>query len=316
MTEQRFKKLELGAWIGMMGNLALALMKGLVGYFSSSHALIADALHSASDAAATFAVLFRPRTAGRQMDEQTRFEREKTHSIASIIISAIILVLGIETGVSSGKAMYEGVPTTPQSIVLIAIALSIVLKEAMFQIKYRVGTKLSHQTLMNNERERRSDLFSSAAAFIGSGGAILGHYLGNTYMYYLDPIAGIFIAWLILRMGFRLILDSIASTMERVLHQEDAAKLLDTVQRIKGVISVEDLRARELGHYVVVDAKISVDPSMTIQEGHEIAKTVKQTLMKRFIHVSDVFIHVNPYDPGYPYKSGDSGPEDFPTVLH
>jgi len=44
---------------------------------------------------------------------------------------------------------------------------------------------------------------------------------------------------------------------------------------------------------------------------------VKQMLMKRFIHISDVFIHVNPYDPGYPYKNNaDPEHDNYPSLLH
>ncbi|CRF29141.1 ferrous iron efflux protein F [Mycobacterium tuberculosis] len=92
--------------------------------------------------------------------------------------------------------------------------------------------------------------------------------------------------------------------------------MIDTVQRVKGVISIDDLRAREHGHYVVVDIKISVNPRISIQEGYDIAKIVKFTLMKRFIHVSDVFVHVTPYDSGYPYKNHDLQADDMPTLLH
>ena len=89
------------------------------------------------------------------------------------------------------------------------------------------------------------------------------------------------------------------------------------VQRVKGVITVDGLRAREHGQYVIVDVKISVNPRISVSEGHEIAKMAKQHLMKRFSHVSDVLVHVNPYDPGYPYKNNvDPDHDEIPTVLH
>jgi divalent metal cation (Fe/Co/Zn/Cd) transporter len=101
-----------------------------------------------------------------------------------------------------------------------------------------------------------------------------------------------------------------------VLHQEETEELLETALRVKGVIAVNDLRAREHGHYVIVDIKISVNPKITVIEGHDIGKSVKHQLLTKFSHVSDVFVHVNPYDPGYPYKDVDSEHPDFPTLLH
>jgi divalent metal cation (Fe/Co/Zn/Cd) transporter len=63
--------------------------------------------------------------------------------------------------------------------------------------------------------------------------------------------------------------------------------------------------------------RISVNPRITVCEGHEIAKEVKSMLLERFIHISDVFVHVNPYDPGYPYKNNlELEQRDFPMMLH
>lgn len=98
--------------------------------------------------------------------------------------------------------------------------------------------------------------------------------------------------------------------------EESADELLQVVQRVEGVVTVQSLRAREHGHYVVAEIVISVNPRITVLEGQEIAKRVKLLLMHRFLHLSDVAIYVEPYDPGYPYKSNhDPNQEQMPTLL-
>jgi len=293
------------------------LMKGIVGFMAGSKALIADAVHSASDVAGSFAVLIGLRAAKMPPDDDHPYGHGKAESIAAIIVSVLLMIVGVEIGISSAKSIYYGVEQPPAGYALIAIIISMIVKEAMFQYKYRLGKQLGSQALITNAWEHRSDVYSSLAAFVGVGGAMLGAYFGIGYLVYLDPIAGLVVSVMVLKMGYSLVMEAIHNTMDHVLHQEDAEELLKTVQRVKGVIAVDDLRAREHGHYVIVDVKISVNPRITVMEGHDIAKAVKQTLMKRFFHVSDVFIHVNPYDPGYPYKNNaDSEQDDFPTLLH
>ncbi|OXM86819.1 cation diffusion facilitator family transporter [Paenibacillus rigui] len=317
MTEERVQKAETGAWIGIIGNLGLAVLKGGVGYFSGSKALIADALHSASDAAGSFAVLARLRNARLSSDEDRAHGQTKSETLTTIFLSVLLLAIGCEIAIHSAKAIYHGVDAAPKATALLAIAISIVIKEVIFQYKYRLRKQLSSQQVLAYAWERRSDMYASIAAFFGVLGAILGNYSGYTYLYYLDPLAGVFIAVLVLRMGYRLVTQSIHNHMEHLLQEEDARALIQTVQTIKGVIAVDELRAREHGHYVLVDVKISVNPRISIQEGHEIARLAKQALMKRFHHVSDVHIHVNPYDPGYPYKNNvDSDTDHYPTLLH
>lgn len=317
LAEQRFAKAEFAAWMGIIGNIGLALIKGATGLFANSKALIADAAHSASDVVGSVAVLIGFRAAKRPPDEEHPYGHGKAESITAIIISIILILVGIQIGISAVKSLYNGVSEAPKDIALYVIVLSIVVKEVMFQYKYRLGKKLRSQALIANAWEHRSDVYSSAAAFIGVGGAIIGRTFGIPQLYYLDPLAGLFVTLLILRIGYKLIKQSIHKSMDRVLHGEESEELLKSVQCVPGVIAVDELRAREHGHYVIVDVKISVNPRITVTEGHEIGKTVRHTLMKRFIHVSDVFIHVNPYDPGYPYKNNvDSEQEGIPTVLH
>lgn len=317
MSEQRFGKAEFAAWLGIAGNLLLALAKGLVGWFSGSKALLADAVHSASDVAGSFAVLIGLRAARRPPDEDHPYGHGKAEPIAAIVVSVLLILVGFEIGMSALRSIKAGISAPPHWLAMIAIVLSIAVKEAMFQYKYRLGKKLSSQALIANAWEHRSDVYSSLAAFVGVGGALAGRWFGRTELYYLDPVASLFVSVLVLYMGYKMIRESVHNTMDHVLHEEDAAELVQTVQRVKGVITVDELRAREHGHYVIVDVKISVNPRITVMEGHDIAKTVKQHLMKRFIHVSDVFIHVNPYDPGYPYKNNmDADQDDMPTLLH
>lgn len=98
--------------------------------------------------------------------------------------------------------------------------------------------------------------------------------------------------------------------------EEPAEELMQLVQRVEGVVTVQSLKAKEQGHYVVAEIVISVNPRITVLEGQEIAKRVKLLLMHRFLHLSEVLIYVEPYDPGYPYKSNhDPNQEQMPTLL-
>lgn len=317
MSKQRFKQAEFAAWIGIVGNIALAAMKATVGLFSGSKALIADAAHSASDVAGSFAVLVGLKAAKKPPDKDHPYGHGKAEPIAAIIVSILLILVGIEIGISSAETIYSGVETPPEWYAIIAIVVAIVAKEAMFQYKYRLGKKLSSQALIANAWDHRSDVYSSVAALIGVGGAVLGGMLEQPWLYYLDPLAGVVVSLLVIHMGYRLVKEAIHNTMDHVLHDEDTKELRETIERVPGVISIDDLRAREHGHYVIIDVKIAVNPKISVSEGHDIGKEVKNRLIHGHARVSDVFVHVNPYDPGYPYKqSVDSDDGDQLNILH
>lgn len=305
MNDDRFGKAAFATWLGIIVNLILAILKGIIGYISNSKALIADAAHSASDVVGSIAVLIGIRAAQKPPDDDHPYGHGKAESIAAIVVSVILLLIGIEIAINSGKSIVAGVSAPPHWYALIAIFISIVSKEVLFQYKIRLGRQISSQAVIANAWEHRSDVYSSVAALLAVAGALLGQKLEITWLYYLDPVAGIIVAALIIQMGYKLVMESIHYTMDHVLHDEEAEELVHAVQQVAGVIDIDDLRAREHGHYVIVDIKISVNPHISVHEGHDIARAVKNELMMRFSHVSDVFVHVNPYE-GSPYDNNDN----------
>lgn len=317
MSGTRFGKAEMAAWMGIFGNLTLAAVKGTIGYTAGSKALMADAVTSASDVAGSLAVLVGLKAARRPADADHPYGHGKAEPITAIIVSVLMIIIGFEIAKSSFNTLRAGVQQAPEWTALLALAVSILVKEALFRYNYSLGKKLSSQALLAGAMDHRTDVFASAAAAVGVLGALAGDLFNQPGLYMLDPLAGVFVSVLVLRMGYKMIRESVHNTMDHVLHEEDAVELVQTVQRINGVITVDELRAREHGHYVIVDVKISVNPKISVAEGHEIAKLAKQHLMKRFIHVSDVLVHVNPYDPGYPYKNNvDPEQDEMPTLLH
>lgn len=316
VMEDRWQKAQAAAWLGLAGHIALAVLKGAAGLLAHSRALLADAAHSASDAAGSAADLIGLRAAKLPPDEDHPYRNGKGETAAALLVSVLLLVAGVEIGLAAVKALWRGVSAPPNAYALLVLILSMAAQEAVFRYKQRRAQRLGSPTLAANVREHRSSLMSSFVALLGVFGALAGSYAHAPLLYYFDPLAGLLVALLVLRKGYGMAMEAIQATIDNALHREDAAELITTAQRVKGVITVDDLRAREHGHYVLVSVKISVNPRISVAEGHDIARSVKQQLMKRFFHVSDVFVHVNPYDPGYPYKNVDPEQDEFPSIVH
>jgi cation diffusion facilitator family transporter len=90
--KDRFKEAEFAAMVGVVGNIVLALIKGYVGITSNSRALVADAVHSASDIVGSFAVYIGLRAAKQPPDEDHPYGHGKAESIAAIIVSVLLVL--------------------------------------------------------------------------------------------------------------------------------------------------------------------------------------------------------------------------------
>ncbi|WP_417899460.1 cation diffusion facilitator family transporter [Bacillus haimaensis] len=290
---ERFKKAEFAALVGVVGNIVLAILKGWAGVVANSRALVADAVHSASDVAGSLAVYIGLRAAKQPPDEDHPYGHGKAENIAAIIVAVLLLIVGFEIGKSSVAAFFEHIDA-PKMLAVYVVIISIVVKEVMFRYKYNLGKKIKSDAIIVNAYEHRSDVLSSIAALIGIGGAIFGDYIGVDWLVYLDPVAGLFVAALIIKISWQLGSESIHNTMDHVMHEEDTEEFKEVVTSVPGVLKIDALHAREHGHYVIVDLKISVDPYITVEEGHKIGKDVKAKLLENR-EVQDVFVHINPY---------------------
>ncbi|KAB7708657.1 cation diffusion facilitator family transporter [Bacillus aerolatus] len=294
-TEERFKKAEFAAMVGVVGNIALAILKWVCGIVGNSRALIADAAHSASDVAGSLAVWIGLRAAKRPPDEDHPYGHGKAESIAAIIVAVLLVIVGVEIGISSVKAFFQEIEP-PNAIAIYAVIFSILVKEAMFQYKYRLGKRVKSDALIANAYEHRSDVYSSIAALIGIGAAMLGGKLGIDWLVYGDPVAGLLVSLLVLKIAWKVGKESIHSTLDHVLHEEETETFKKAILSEPDVRKIDSLYAREHGHYVIIDLKISVDPLMTVEEGHRIGKKVKKKLLE-LANVQDAFIHINPDQP-------------------
>ncbi|MFZ3588292.1 cation diffusion facilitator family transporter [Bacillus sp. DJP31] len=275
-------------------NILLAILKGVIGTISNSKALLADAVNSASDVAGSIAVYIGVRAAKQPPDEDHPYGHGKAESIAAIIVAVLLFVVGLEIGRSSIESFFHTIEA-PGIAAIYALLISIIAKELMFRYKIKLGKRINSDAITVNAYEDRSDVFSSLAALIGIGAAITGERIGLDWLVYADPVAGVFVSVMVIIMAWKLGSESIHNTLDHVLHDEDTNEMREVVLKVDGVKKIDTLHAREHGHYVIVDLKISVDPYITVEEGHKIGKTVKEKLVKH-AHVQDVFVHVNPFN--------------------
>jgi cation diffusion facilitator family transporter len=304
--KQRSVSARNGALFSVIGLLGLTIAKGSVGWITGSKALLADACHSAADCAVSLSCYLGLR---HYLDMA---KRKQAESVSAIVLSAMLLVAGLEVGLASVRSVASGADKAPGWGAVGTIAAGIILREALVRYKRRKDVSIGIRP--DRTGENRSDIFASLTAFVGTAGAQTGEMMNLPFLYVLDPAAGLVISVFVLRMGYKLTVGVLHQSDRCVLDEADSQMLLEAVQRVDGVVAVDGLEAREQGHYLVLDVIIRVNPRVSVVEGHDIALRVRRHLTKRFQHISDAFIQVQPYDPGYPYKSNHHE-EEMTTLI-
>ena len=279
---------------GAVVNIALTVAKIVAGVVGRSAAMIADGIHSLSDLLSDIVVLVFTHISSKGKDRDHSFGHGKFETLATLIVSIILVVVGAKLKSGGNKSIIsvvngEVIPK-PGYIALAAAVISIVAKEILYQATVKVGKEVNSPVVVANAWHHRSDALSSIGALIGIGGAII---LGDKWTV-LDPIASCCISIAIIVIAVKMALPSLSELLETSLPEDIEAEIVRTASEIPGVRDIHELKTRRNGISFIIDAHITVDPSISIVEAHDIATNVEEALQLKYGNETQISIHMEP----------------------
>lgn len=279
--------------IGMYLDIALGLAKILGGVFMASFALIADGIHSLSDAVTDIFVLVVAHYAHEAPDAEHPYGHGRFEAVGTVLLGMVLFaVAGILLFDAVERLLAaESLPVPAWGTLLIAAA-SIAGKEWIYRFTMAVADRLNSSLLKANAWHSRTDAISSVAVLIGLTGALQGFP-------WLDVVAAMFVALIIAKIGYELCLDSLRELVDTAIPLDRQQQICECILGVQGIHRVNDLRSRRSGTAVLLEAQIQVDPRISVSEGHQLGETARLALIRRFNEINDVIIHVNPeaHDP-------------------
>jgi cation diffusion facilitator family transporter len=294
IESKRYRQGKRAIFLSMFLNLLLSLFKGGVGYFSRSQAMIADAFHSAGDLMVNIVVLLGLRTAYKPADEDHPYGHGKAETLAQNIVGLLIIFTGVYLAFSSLASLRIPITEPPESFALIAAVVSIAIKEGLFRYMFNMGKKVNSRALIANAWDHRGDVLSSLAALLGIAGARLGGYLGYSFLYYMDPLAGIMVSALIVYMGLNIMKDAGNELMDGMCSPEILEEITAVALEVTSVSEVHNIRVRSSGPCLLVDLEIGVKGSLSVEEGHNVAHDLEEKLFQKREDIITINVHVGP----------------------
>jgi cation diffusion facilitator family transporter len=282
-------------WISLISNIFLTVLKITAGLLLASPVLLADGVHNAGDIIASVAALTSSMVSNKPADEDHPYGHGKAEVVASALVAVILVLAALWIGFQSIKALFA--PAGEESwLALGAAALSLIWKQALYIYTVRVGKTINSKSVLATAYDHLADVYASLAAVIGIGIGLLGGYMNWEWAAYGDPAAGIIVSLLVLKLSYELGRDSIDILMERTVEVEKLAYYEDLIRTAEDVKRVDRVRAREHGHYIIVDIRVGVPYDYTIQQGHDISRQLKKLIMDYDPDVVEVMIHLNPWE--------------------
>ncbi len=276
-------------YFSLAANFLLAVLKIFLGTVATSAALVADGFHSFSDMVTSLGVLIAVSFASKPPDHNHHYGHGQAEPLAAAFLGVILLLTALGLGYNMITNMLAGEISLPGWLAAAGAFISLVVKELLYRYSYKVGSATDNQALIADAWHHRSDALSSVAAMVGIVGARLGFV-------FLDPLAGLLVAGLIIKVGIEIMSSGFINLLGRAPRRDKMMKLENETLDISGVKDVLEIKARYHGADLYVDIKITVNPAITVAEGHEIASVVKAKLLQDYPEAQEVLVHVEPAD--------------------
>lgn len=269
-----------------------ALGQLVVVLFTGSVALLADTIHNFSDALTAVPLWIAFVLARRAPTRRYTYGYGRAEDLAGVFIVAMIALSAVLAGYESTRRLIDPQPITHVGVVLAAGVLGFLGNEAVAVYRIRVGRKIGSAALVADGLHARTDGFTSLAVAAGAVGVMAGYPLADPIVGLLITVAILFVLRSAARDVYRRLMDAVEPDLV------DAAEAV--LRAVPGVQNVEDLRLRWLGHRLRAETAITVEATLSVAEGHEIAVEAEHQLLHAVPRLDAATVHVNPGRVGGP----------------
>lgn len=274
-------------WSTVILFITACLQLGVV-LLSNSVALLADTIHNFTDASTSIPLGIAFVLCRLKPSKRFPYGYGRAEDLAGMIIVLIIFFSAIAAGYETITRFFHPHSVTHLGAIAAASIIGFIGNEAVAIFRIRTGKDIQSAALIADGYHARADGWTSLAVLFGAVGVYLGFPLADPIIGLGITIAIFFIVWESLQAVFVRAMDGVEpETLEEIEH---------AVSHIDGVQEVSDVRARWIGHKLHVEINIAVAPSLSVEDGHDIAKEVQHELHHHMNYLSVVMVHVDPVD--------------------
>jgi cation diffusion facilitator family transporter len=285
------------AILSVTSNCSLVILKLAIGMLINSVSVISEAIHSAVDLVAAVIALIAVKKSGKPEDRRHAFGHGKIENISGSIEALLIFL-------AAGWIIYEAVeklknphPMEQVGWGVLVMTVSAAANFFVSRMLFKVGTETDSIALKADAWHLRTDVWTSLGVMSGLMLYLIGTLLfPSINLTWLDPVAAIAVALLIIKAAYDLTLESVRDLLDARLGREDEQLIGKYVgEQYPKVLSYHKLRTRKSGSQRFYELHLVVAPDMSVMESHELGDRIVAGVKGHFPDAK-VVIHVEPCD--------------------
>ena len=239
----------LSSLVGIAVNVILVAIKLILGFITSSVAIIADALNNLSDAGSSSMALISFKLSAKPADRDHPFGHARFEYIASMIVSFLILLVGFETLIDAvsvilGKSEKEITNFSILSIVFLGCTIIFKLWLAIFYTK--IGKRINSSVIKAAAMDSLMDCISTGAVLAS---AIV---IKITKIQIIDTVVGLAVSLVIIWAGIKILNETKNSLLGEAPVDEQVSGISAIIAEYPEILDIHDLMIHNYGpnHYI------------------------------------------------------------------
>ena len=282
----RYKTTRIASILGILGNLFLLIIKGIIGLITHSQAMIADSINSASDIVSSALTYVGNRIASKPRDDDHHLGHGKAEYFYSMLISILIIMVAVSVFKDSLLSFWRVNEFNFSFWYIVVCVVTILTKLGLFLYTNHLYKKYHNLLILANSRDHRNDMIVTLFTLL-SGVFVYFN------IYWVDSLVGLGISIFILIAGIKVFIESYNVLMDKAMSEETEKEVMDIIAKYSEVKKIQHFNATPVGYMYQVSFTIFVDGNMSTYESHDIANKLE----KEISALDDIYltiIHVNP----------------------
>ena len=261
--------------VGIVANILLAALKLLAGALSGSISITADAVNNLSDAGSQLISLISFRISAKPADRDHPFGHARIEYVASMIVSFLVLLVGVELLRGSVRKIRVPEPIDFRPVVLIILLVSVAVKLWLFFFNRKIGKKIDSTVIRATGTDSLSDAAATSAVLIS---ALISHFTG----FDTDAYMGILVAVIILIAGVKILNETKNSILGGAPDPKVVADILALAREYPAVLGVHDLMVHSYGAgNTIASFHAEVDGAQDIFVTHDAIDMLEKEIYSR-----------------------------------
>lgn len=262
----------LEAWVSILSNTFLAAVKLALGLWLNSISVLADALHTASDAISSVVVMVGFRAARAPADDKHPYGHARVENVATLVIAVLLVIAGLEFAGGSVRRLVTAQAVLGSYAAAAILVASGLFKEWLARFAVVLGRRINSSVLIADAWHHRSD----AVASVLVGVAIVASRFGYPWV---DAVSGLLVSGLVIYTGWELGRGAASVLIGERPNPAVVDQITGLATGVSGVQNVHGVSVHDYGGgQTLVSLHIRVDERLHVRESHWIADLVETTL--------------------------------------